>query len=26
LNFKEYRAPAFECISAIADKGMPEYD
>jgi len=24
LNFKEYRAPAFGCISAIVDKGMYE--
>jgi hypothetical protein len=24
LNFKEYRAPAFSCISAIIDKGMYE--
>jgi hypothetical protein len=24
LNFKEFRAPAFGCISAIVDKGMLE--
>lgn len=26
LDFKDFRAPAFSCISAIVDKGMFEAD